>query len=279
MLLGHLHNQDAVLRRQTNQRHQTHLGIDVEVDRANRQKHQRTEHGQGHGHQDDHRRHIALVLGRKHQIHDENAQGEHQNTGASGGELKRGDTCEGIADVIEIEAVEDVLNGCERLTGTLADRLSPLHQHGAIEVVVADHRWCTGEIRLSKLRHLHHLAVSVADVIAEDVVEIAALIRLRLHIDVAHLTALVGEAGVVATREHSDGLHRLLEINVQSAQDRAIDLQAESRCAGHKLGVEGGELTTGLAGAHQLLSQIIELSEGVSTVAEIVELEIEATLC
>ena len=84
MLFGHLHNQDAVLGSQANQRHQTHLGIDIEVNRAQCQKHQGAEHGQRHRHQDDHRGDIALILGRKHQIDDQNAQAEHQNTGATG---------------------------------------------------------------------------------------------------------------------------------------------------------------------------------------------------
>ena len=84
MLFCNLHDQDAVLGSQADQGHQTHLGIDVEVNRAQCQKHQGAEHGQRHRHQNDHRGDIALVLGRQHQIDDQDAQAEHQNAGITG---------------------------------------------------------------------------------------------------------------------------------------------------------------------------------------------------
>ena len=219
MLLRHLHDQDAVLGGQADQGHQTHLGVDVEINRANREEGQGTQHRQGHGHQDDHRRHVALVLGREHQVDDQNAEGEHQHTGAARRELQGGDAGEGVADVVEIEAVEDLLNRRQGLARTGADRLSPLHQDGAVEVVVADHRRRAAELAAGELRHLHQFVVAVAHVVAQHILKVAAAIGLGLHIDVAHLTALVGEAGVIAARQHGDGLHRLLEIHVEGAQD------------------------------------------------------------
>ena len=81
MLLGHLNNQNAVLGGQADQRHQTHLGIDVEIDRAQAEEHQSPEHRQGHRHQDDHGSHITLVLSREHEVDDQHPQAEHQHAG------------------------------------------------------------------------------------------------------------------------------------------------------------------------------------------------------
>ena len=69
MLFRHLHDQDGVLGRQTDQGHQTHLGVDVEIDGSGRQERQGAEHGQGHRHQDDHRGEKTFVLGGKHKKH------------------------------------------------------------------------------------------------------------------------------------------------------------------------------------------------------------------
>ena len=73
-------------------------------------------------------------------------------------------------------------------------------------------------------------------------------------------------------------MHRLLKINIQGSHDRAIDLQAKSRCTGDELGIEGGKLSTGSALSDELLGEAIELTKGIGPIAEVVELEIEATL-
>ena len=66
MLFGHLHNQNAVFGSQTNQGDQAHLGVDIQINRAHGQEGQGAQHGQGHGHQDDHRGDVALILGREY---------------------------------------------------------------------------------------------------------------------------------------------------------------------------------------------------------------------
>ena len=84
MLLGHLHNQDAIFGSQANQGDQAHLGVNVEINRTHGQEGQGAQHCQGYGHQDDHRGDIALVLSRQHQIHHQNAQAKDKNTGITG---------------------------------------------------------------------------------------------------------------------------------------------------------------------------------------------------
>ena len=91
---------------------------------------------------------------------------------------------------------------------------------------MADHRRGTGEFRGGELRHLHHVPVFAAHVVTEHVLQVAAALGLGLHVDVAHLTALIGQAGVVATGQHGNRLHCLLEVDVESAKNRAINRQA-----------------------------------------------------
>ena len=215
LLLGDFHNQDAVFGGEADQGHQAHLGVDVQIDRAHRQECQGPKHGQGHGGQDDHRRDVALVLGGEHQVNDQHAEAEHQHAGVACRELKGREAGEGRADVGEVGCTEQLLDFCQSLAAALADRLSTLDQHGAVEVVVADHRRRTAQLRLGELSHLHQAPVAVAHVVTEHVVDGLALIRRALNIDVAHLAALVGESGIVAAGEGRDAVHRLLVVDVQ----------------------------------------------------------------
>ena len=278
MQLRHLHNQNAVLRRQADQRHQTHLRIDIQIDRAHRQKSQRPQHRQGHRHQNDHRRYVAFVLGREHQIHHQNAQAKHQHTRIAGRKLQRRQAGEGIANIVEIQLAEQRLDLIERLARTLAIPLLPLDQHRAVQVEVADHRWRTAQLRTGKLRHLHHLAIAAAHVVPQNILQAAAVCGLGLHIDIAHLARLVGKAAVVAARQHGDRIHRLLEIDVQRPHNRAVYAQRIGGRTGDELGVDLAEIARVAALTHQLVRQIIQLVEAIGAVAFVVELEIEAPL-
>ena len=192
--------------------------------------------------------------------------------------MQGGKTCEGIADVVKVLGFEDGLDLVKSLTGTLTNRFGALHQNRAIEVVVADNRRRTGEVCLGKLGHLHHLVVVAADVIAQDVIKLAAPLRFGLHIDIAHLAVLIGETGIVAACKDRNRLHGVLEIHIQGAHDRSIDLEAESWGAGDELGIERGEVAAGRARNHQFLSQVIELVEAIGPIAEVIELEVETAL-
>ena len=143
---------------------------------------------------------------------------------------------------------------------------------------MADDRRRTGELGFGEFRHLHHLAVAVADVIGQDVLQLAAIGRLGLDVDIAHLAALIGETGVVAAGQHGDGVHRLLKIDVQGPHDLAVDIKSEGRRTRDELGVKGAEGTGCLALDHQFVGQLIKLHKGETAVALVVELEVEAAL-
>ena len=164
------------------------------------------------------------------------------------------------------------------MAGALANRLCALHENRAIEVVVAHNRRRTGEVCLGKLGHLHHLVVVAADVVAQDVIKLAAALRFSLHVDVAHLAVLIGETGIVAASKDRNRLHGGLEIHIQGAHDRSIDLEAESWGAGDELGIKRREITAFRASHHQFLGEVIELVEAVGPIAEVIELEVETAL-
>ena len=114
--------------------------------------------------------------------------------GITGGELKRCQTCESRTDVGEILLLEDLLHGFQCLTTALSGGLRTLNQNRSVEVVVIDHRWGAAEIGAGELRHLNQGSVSVMNVDIENVVEVLALLRRSLHIDVADLSAFVGDS-------------------------------------------------------------------------------------
>ena len=143
---------------------------------------------------------------------------------------------------------------------------------------MTDHRRCTAQTVPGELRHLHQGAVARAHVVAEDVVDPAALFGTGLHVHVAHLPGLIGQSRVLAARQGGDGGHRLLIVDIERLHQLAVDREAESRRTGNELGVKGGEVATAAALADQRLRQLIELVEAVGPVAVIVELEIEAPL-
>ena len=118
---------------------------------------------------------------------------------------------------------------------------------------MADHRWSAAELGVSELRHLHQATLAIPHVVAQHVVDALALVRCALHIDVAHLAALVGEPGVIAAGEGCDAVHRLLIVDVQRPHHVAVDRQANGGRAGVELGVERGEITARIA----LLDQLI----------------------
>ena len=143
---------------------------------------------------------------------------------------------------------------------------------------MAHNRGRTGEVCLRKLGHLHHFIVVAADVIAQDVIKLAATLRFGLHIDIAYLAVLIGQTGIVATRKDGNRLHGVLEIHIQGTHDRSIDLEAESWGAGDELGIQRGEVAAGRARNHQFLGQVIELVKAVGPIAEVIELEVETAL-
>ena len=88
--------------------------------------------------------------------------------------MQRRQTGEGVADVVEILLLEDLLNRRKGLTRTLADGLGTLHENGAVQVVVADDRRCTGQIAGGELTDLNQFVVLVAYVVTEHILEAAA---------------------------------------------------------------------------------------------------------
>ena len=69
-LVGELHDQDAVLRRQADQDDQADLGVYVQAGSGHVQAEQTAGHGQRHGEHDHHRLDQAFELGGQHQEHD-----------------------------------------------------------------------------------------------------------------------------------------------------------------------------------------------------------------
>ena len=76
-MVGELHDQDAVLRHQTDQRDQPDLAVDIERRQPEEREHQGAGHGQRHrARQDDERIAEALELRREHQVDQDRRQQE-----------------------------------------------------------------------------------------------------------------------------------------------------------------------------------------------------------
>ena len=76
LLIGELHDENAVLGDQAHQRHQSHLRIDVEGREAEEQEHHRPESRHRHGHHHHQRVTEAFELCRQHQEDDDDGEAQ-----------------------------------------------------------------------------------------------------------------------------------------------------------------------------------------------------------
>ena len=136
----------------------------------------------------------------------------------------------------------------------------------------------TIEIGFSELRNLHQITVSAFHVVTENIFNLSALFVNRLHVHVANLTILIGEAGIAPPCQSRDGAHRFGVIHIESPHQRAIHLEIKSGGTWNELGVKRGEFAGGLPGTDQRFGLVIQLVKGVIA-TEVVELEVETTLC
>src|SRR5262249_19553911 len=213
LLLAELDDQDAVLRRQSDQHHHADLPIEIEREAAHDDRNERAEHADRDGQQHGHWNRPAFVQADQEQIGEQDREAEDDGGLAFGtlflersvGPFSRKARRQGLR--------RDGLHGGERLAGRDALRGAALHGHGPQIVVADQHWWPYRETHLGKAAPGNHVAFGVADVDAIDVVDSLAVARFGLDVDLPATAEQVDVVDVVAAKRSLQRLEHVAQLD------------------------------------------------------------------
>ncbi|CRQ53393.1 hypothetical protein PAERUG_P45_London_17_VIM_2_12_12_00116 [Pseudomonas aeruginosa] len=273
MVLGHLDDEDGVLRREADDGDQADLEVDVVGQTAQAHPEQCAEYAQRH-HQDHRQRdRPAFVEGGQGEEHDQHREGEQRRRLGAGQAFFEGLAGPLVGDALG-QSLHQLLHRLHGFAAAVARRGLALEVERGIAVVAGQLRRAEGPGGLGERRQRHHLALLVAHVKPADVVDAQALGAVGLDHHLAHLAAVHEVADVVRAEHHRQGGVDLVHAHAEGLRLAPVDVQADLR----RLALAGehhvGQARV-LGGARQQL--VAGLDQGlVANPATVLQAEVEA---
>src|SRR5580704_16696753 len=250
LLLGELHDQDAILGGERDQHDQTDLTVKVEAESGHLDCDERSEHANDDGQQDRNRDRPALVQRDQEQVGEQDGQRQ-DDAGLAGGGL----FLIGGAGPFEIVARRQGLVGYggHRLqSGARRNTLgrSAVDRDGAIVVVAGDDLRSLLEAAVGDGSERHHLVAVVADVDLPQVGNVVAVGRLALDVDLPGPAQHVEIVDVDAAQRGLQRGEDVAYVQPERLRLAAVDVEIDQRIGGRerredsrqrRIGVGGGD--------------------------------------
>src|SRR5271156_222714 len=221
--LGKFHDEDGILRRQTDQHDQTNLGVHVIFKVAKEEREESPEHCDRNAQQHAERQRPALVLCRHNEEDDEECQ-----TKNDGGRHPLRSPLLLVRHTRIVEAhltghrlVEDILQCSHRLSRAVSWRRRSIDLYAVEEVVAHDELRAVARIRTGKRAQGNHIAGCIPDVKLAEIFRVGPEITIGLNVYLPLQTKTVEE---VNQRTAHECLHSLIKL-------------VRRNLLGHRLGV------------------------------------------